>query len=361
MGKTSLIRRVLGQPFTPAYQPTVAGFAPARFFWKDKSGLRVEVEIVEVVEGAAEDDDDVPAAARQKPSASKGGAFAGATAVVLMFDARLRPTFDAAEKLAAAAPPSLPLLLLSNFRDAPDAERAVHREDVEAWVRRMRREAGETRMVHGIEASMADLFGLKSLHAWFEIPFCSARLAAAEAAAAEAARGVEDARTVLFSTQDSFALLYGSTAADYAAHKALQEERKRAAALAAFKSSTGGVLPPDAAAAAAALELEALRKRVAELEAKCSAAAAAAAKNKGDAEGLVKEVEALKAEGTKLKQERKGGLDQISSLQQQVDAKINSNLKERKELLDKHQKEIEKREALVAALQAEVQALRGGK
>lgn len=193
VGKSALVRRVLGERFDDAYTPT-ASLTRSRFSWKVPHAAppsRVDVDVVERPE--EEEEDDVPASAR----GAGGGAaaaplFADAAAVVIMFDVRRRNTFAAVDGLAAVVPPALPLLCVGNKRDAPDGERETNREDIEAWVRAQRRSAPE-RCVHGIEASMLDLYGLKAVHSWFELPYNCARAGEAEAEAAAGGEGAHAA------------------------------------------------------------------------------------------------------------------------------------------------------------------------
>jgi hypothetical protein len=264
-----LIRRVCGGPFAAEYVASTSDVTE-RFQWKaPNSGAAVTVEICEIISEDAEGQSSFI-------SRREDVTYARASGVIVVVDLRRRDTLAVAEKMIAKMPSELCVLVLGTARDAASADRNVHPEDLES----LARNAARTRSGHvqSLTVSLVDCYGLKVLHKYLDIPWLTteaknaeAALSAekAEAAAREArlSAAADAARTELKRAAAETSLVYASNASakEYDEYLTWWQNMRAKNKAAAFKKSIGETADPVAAAMS---EVEALRRKVAELEAK---------------------------------------------------------------------------------------------
>ncbi len=280
VGKTSLLRRMCGGPFSTEYIASRSDSSDT-FQWKTPgAGVPVTIEMCERIE----EDDDEPAglfASLGVSSRSKGGdggPYAGAAGAIIVVDLRKRETLKVAETLISKVPVTLPILLLGTARD--ESVRAIHPEDLEALVRNISR--NRTGHVQSLTVSLLDCYGLKSLHDYLNIPWLSSVSSRADVTLAleRAEAKLRESRLLAASVTATNELtraiatagmVYAGNASakEYEAYKSWYDEKKRAQKAAIFREGVG--LGSGAAAAAvpvdnAQAEIEALRSRIAQLE-----------------------------------------------------------------------------------------------
>ena len=281
VGKTSLLRRMCGGPFTTEYTASRSDTSDT-FQWKTPvAGLPVTIEMCEMIE----EDDDEPAGlfaslgVSSKSKSGDGGPYAGAAGAIIVVDLRKRETLKVAESLISKVPVSLPILLLGTARDA--SVRAIHPEDLEALVRNVSR--NRTGHVQSLTISLLDCYGLKSLHDYLNVPWLSSVSSRADATLAleRAEAKLRETRLLAASVTATNELNRATAAAgmvyagnasakEYDAYKVWLDEKKRAQKASIFREGvglgSGAAAVSDVSSNAAQAEIDALRTRIAQLE-----------------------------------------------------------------------------------------------
>ncbi|KAK8882954.1 Rab-like protein 6 [Tritrichomonas musculus] len=160
-GKTSLVQRMQGLPFSNDYTPTKT-LSAAEFIWSSPKSEKVRITLWDVVERAL-----LPSDLDEKieyPDATTVDTYKRADGLVIMIDTRYPDTIKLATQVLRDAPDHIPIVVFSNFQDANDAVPTIPKP-IKQYIERFSFIAG----------SMKSNLGLDGLNRWLSLPLAKSK------------------------------------------------------------------------------------------------------------------------------------------------------------------------------------------
>ena len=154
-----MIRRMKGQSFNPAYEPT-PGLEAIEIPWKTNKNMNVKIRIWDVVEHYLTEKSATPL-----PDATSVDTLKRANGLVILMDSRDPESVDLAVELVSGAPEDLQICVFSNFIDEADSVSPVIPEKLQAEIGRF----------FFIPGSLKTNQGLIELAKWLELPMTAAK------------------------------------------------------------------------------------------------------------------------------------------------------------------------------------------